>query len=478
MKQPPRILGLTCLGLALVAVGIGTRPILLDTIQKKKAAQAEDARTAALKQQLGTLLNAVHADPKSVEAHRALADFYQEQRLFKQALEQRVLIANLNPKNVSDQIQVGTTLIALHSYPEAETVYSYITKHWPQNISAWQGLSTVLYHQKRYLEAWRAGQEALKLDPSDGNNHLLVSVSALSYALEYPNPQAHAEILAAARKDLEALSKEWPNNGNLCYQLGLACEAQRDQKARLEYLTRAVNLLPRRGDVAAALARAYESKGDRKTARKTLQDAIARNIDSPVIHDQLGLLIQASGEPNADAVALQEFNKAVQARPNSSTYLEHFAATCVRLNKLKEAQVLFEQVTRLKPYRPYAYQQLAAIYTRLGDRAKATEAAKLSAQMYHNENQLKQVQQLSYLHPDSVPLHLILADRYRELKQQGASRDEYLTVLELDPKNVRAQAGLKALQQSNEKATKRPDETSASTTDEPETPPPAPTTSR
>lgn len=446
MKQARRVVGIVCIGLLLIAIGFGLKGKLTKALLEQQRARAEAARVKALQARAGILMNAVHADPKAAEPRRALADFYQEQRLMDKALEQRIVISNLNPKNVDDRIHVGTTLIALHSYPQAEGVYRYITRHWPQNVSGWQGLSTALYHQKHYLEAWQAGQEALKRDASDGNNHLLVAISALSYVLEYPNPQAHAETLLMARRELEGLAQVWPKNGDLYYQLGLACEAQRDQKARLLYLTRAVTLLPRRGDAAAALARAYESKGDRKTARKTLEEALARKIDSPALHDQLGQLIQASGEPNADALALEEFRNAVLQNSDNTIYIEHFAAACVRVNKLKEAQLLFEQVTHLKPYRPYAYQQLAAIYTRLGDRAKATEAAKLSAEMYHNENQLKQVQQLSYLHPDSVPLHLILADRYRELKQVGASRDEYLGVLQLAPKNAQALTGLKALE--------------------------------
>ena len=55
--------------------------------------------------------------------------------------------------------------------------------------------------------------------------------------------------------------------------------------------------------------------------------------------------------------------------------------------------------------------------------------------MTSNEQQLKQIQELSQRHPQDVNLHLILADRYRTMKMYGPSRDEYFAVLRLDPKN-------------------------------------------
>ena len=107
----------------------------------------------------------------------------------------------------------------------------------------------------------------------------------------------------------------------------------------------------------------------------------------------------------------------------------------------------FEEALRLNPSSTVPYQQLAAIYTRMGKPEQATHFATTSTGMFYNDNQLKRIHGLAKLHPRSVPLHLILADRYRDLGLNSAARDEYLYVLRLDAANKQAQAGATRLTQ-------------------------------
>jgi len=61
------------------------------------------------------------------------------------------------------------------------------------------------------------------------------------------------------------------------------------------------------------------------------------------------------------------------------------------------------------------------------------------------EDLLKALESMSQRHPRVVQFHLILADRYRDLGLRGASHDEYLQALGLDPNNQRAKNWLAAL---------------------------------
>ena len=106
-----------------------------------------------------------------------------------------------------------------------------------------------------------------------------------------------------------------------------------------------------------------------------------------------------------------------------------------RVGDMQAARVIFENVTRLDPQQAYPFQQLALIYTRLGQPKLAATAAKIATALTFNEQQLDQVQEILKKHPENINLHLILAKRYHELHMEGPARDEYIAILKLDPKN-------------------------------------------
>ena len=91
--------------------------------------------------------------------------------------------------------------------------------------------------------------------------------------------------------------------------------------------------------------------------------------------------------------------------------LERLGEAYVKANDLQNARVIFERVTQINPNRSFAFQKLALIYTRLGETALSKRAALLSEHTASNEMQFKRIQDLSARHPESVDLHLALADR-------------------------------------------------------------------
>ena len=78
-------------------------------------------------------------------------------------------------------------------------------------------------------------------------------------------------------------------------------------------------------------------------------------------------------------------------------------------------------------------------YLKAGQRDAAAKCAlelqKAKGDLAANEQQFKTIQELSAKHPDDVNLHLIIADRFLEMKMYAPARDEYFQVLRLDPKN-------------------------------------------
>jgi len=433
------------LGVGVIAGAWGLRRHVLSVRNQQAVKPMRDPQQVAIEQQLATLLDAARSAPNDVGARWKLADFFHQYGLISKAVGQLQIIERLDPHDMKARVQMGNDLLFFQKYPEAEAAYRDVTRKDPKNLAAWQGLSAALIKEQRYLEGNMAARQALALNKDDTNTHLLLGTSALDYAEQFPNPGTHAVELSFARKELEDLTKKLPDSGQVYYHLGRACEEMHDKQGAIKNLQRAHELLPDDSAATRRLAEVYKSTGDALSALKLMRELVAKHPDSAEAQDLLGQLLQGSDAPDANQQALAAFQKAVQLRPNAAFPLEHLGTAYVRVSNFPEAKNAFERVIQLNPNRAYAYQQLAAIYTRLGDAKKASIAARVSQEMTFNDQQLIRIQALTAAHPYDVNLHLILADRYRELGQISPSRDEYLVALKLDKHNVRAQKGMALL---------------------------------
>jgi tetratricopeptide (TPR) repeat protein len=431
------------------------RPRLPLTAPAPPQAIAPAALPAALQAQEASLRAAVAAHPKALGPRWNLVAFYGNAGQTDKAAEQVDAIDRLNPSDAANRMALANTRVLLHQYGRAEEDYRRVIARQPQSATAWQGLAATLFRQHHYFEAQQAAQKAVNLAPANAGGHLLLASSALEYALQFPNSGSRSSDLALAQSEYKKVLKVLPNNAYVYYALGRTSFGLEDANGATKDFSRSLQINPQQ-DIYWDAAQAYIKKNDRATAQKLAEEGLRRYPNDASLHNLRGQLLQTGTAPDADAQALAEFQKAVQFQPDSASFQSDLGTAYVRTGNLAGAQAAFESAVRLDPSRSFPYQQLAGIYTRQGDPARASEAARLSKAMIFNSQQLEQVQSLLMVHPDSVPLHLILADRYRDLHLPGPSRDEYLLVQRLDPGNARARQGLAALAADRTKAVSPP----------------------
>lgn len=433
-KQSYRSIWIGLLGLLL----IGSAGLIRKEIQvrQQRALLAHDPKLAAEKE-FGELRRATIAHPNDSTAHWKLADFLDRNKLYSKSIVEYGTLIHLHPEDRQARLKFADTCMFLKQYPVAEAYYSQITHQDPKNLHAWQGLTAALIKERRFYEATQTGDTAVSLKKDDPDSHLLRAMAVLEYAIQFPDPMAHSSELNFARKELFILTKVLPNNGEVYYQLGRASQALLQREESAQFLEKAYQLDPNNVEAARMLAIVYRALNRDDKALKVIQGLDAAHPDDPATNDMLGQLLQASPMPDALPQAIAAFRKAAKLAPKDPYLLERLATALDKHGDYKEACADFEIVTQLNPYRSYAFEKLAALYTRLGNPQLAAKAAKVAAEMTTNEQQLKQIQELSQRHPKDINLHLILADRYRTMKMYGPSRDEYFAVLKLDPKNKR-----------------------------------------
>lgn len=405
----------------------------------------------ALTDQLRALRLAVQQSPNDTARRWKLVEFYEQVGLLEQAGPQLEALVRLDPDSERAHVELADMLLAVGRGPQAEAAYNAAVRRWPDSANGWQGVATARYHAGNYLESMEAAQRACKLKPDDPNNKLILATASLEYCAQFSDAGMHNDRLALARGLLADLAKTWPDRGEIFSLMGRASYVARDYPEAVTNLERATRMLPDNAGIVVYLIRAYNKVGNHEAARRTLEDALARKLSSADLFDLYGQMQQASGEPGSDAKALKAYSQANRLAPGSVPIMEKLGAACLSAGRLDEARLLFEKSVQINPNRAFPYQQLALIYNRLGRREQATAVSRLATQMAFNDNQLKQVQSLSKLHPESVSLHLILADRYKTLRETGAAKDEYLLVLQSDAANKHARSALATLAAAQKK---------------------------
>jgi len=419
------------------------RPPIAASTQSAPRPPSPPPIPAAVQAQEAPLRAAVAANPKALALRWDLVAYYGRTGQTSKAAEQVDAIDRLNPQDAPSRMALGNTRMLLHQPRRAEADYRRVIARQPRSAPAWQGLAATLVQQRRYFEAKQAAQKAVALAPANAGGHLVLASAALEYALQFPSSISRGTDLALAQSEYKRVLQALPDNAHIYFEMGRAAFGLEDANESAKDFSRSLQLDPQQ-DIYWEAAQAYIKKNDRVTAQKLAEEGLRRYPGDSSLHDLRGQLLQTGTAPDADAQALAEFQKATQIAPGDASSQTHLGTAYLKTGNMAAAQTAFETALRLDPSRPFDLQQLAGIYTRQGDPMRASQAARQAKGMIFNSQQMQQIQSLLVVHPDSVPLHLVLADRYRDLGITGPARDEYLLVQRLDPGNVRARLGLAA----------------------------------
>jgi tetratricopeptide (TPR) repeat protein len=339
----------------------------------------------------------------------------------------------------------GNIQLAKRQFVAAEANYRAILKRYPdayKALDAREGLAAALYHQGRFMEASEIARKAVKTVKGRATCHYLLAVSDIEFAMQYQNTLMHREALREARENLTPLIYAWAEQSTVYYQMGRAHVGLREWKDALRYLRRAKLLAPNSVAIDLELARVLSNLSQRKEAVKLLESSLEKHPDHPEVLNLLGQLLRFINEPGVPQRMVEVFSRVAQIKPDDAEVQQNLGTALLRLQRWDEAKKAFVKAVSLNPHVPYPYQQLAHIYTRLGDEKKANICANNATKMAFNDQQQRDIETWVQQQPQNLKLRLILAERYRDIGQIALARDQYYVVLRLAPKNQRARAGM------------------------------------
>ncbi|MDQ2730275.1 MAG: tetratricopeptide repeat protein [Armatimonadota bacterium] len=445
-----RLLPIGIAGLVLLLLAGGIR-VYTDMARQRARAAAENAQATAQKAEvaqavatLKRLQRAVTAHPKDVAARWALADQCQKWGFIQLAADQLDAIALLQPRNEQVRLSQANAKLALKQFSEAEADYRALLNISPDSADGWQGLAALLYHERRYLEATTAAKKAAEFRPNDVSNRFILAAASLHDAEEYPDPERHVDALGLARAELQKVTRVWSNNPGVYLMLGRDLDLLHDRQGAIEQYRRAAAIIPST-EVALLLANDEIAIGDYASARALADTTLKQDPKSGALYELKARSFENSKDPEAIRLSTQAVEMAASFQPRNPHIWETAGATHLRSGNIQQALKDFQTAAGLEPDKPLPYQQLAAIYRRLGDSGQATTMERRASAMAANEQQLNKMESQVQGNPQSIALHMALAGRCRALGWIGAARDEYLTALNLDSNNKDAENGLASI---------------------------------
>ncbi len=286
-------------------------------------------------QAVATLREIIAAEPDIVDAHFALGSIDMAAGLWKEAIPEFEKVLALNPLDTFTALNLGVCRVQLGQPDQAEKFILDYLQAGPQDPELYLFLGRINFNQNKLDQAAAYYRKSLAIAPTSAITHNWLAAAEM---VRGDLPKAESELREAIRLN--------PRLPGVHYNLGQ------------------VLLKEGRGPEAEALF-------------KTELESNPSHYQSAII------LSMIARQRKNEAEEMAYLDKAVRQAPN--TFMSDMGVAQVLLErgvKLEEARDLVLKALEFKPQGQLlagAYQLLAAIHDRLGDKAKAREYARLAA---------------------------------------------------------------------------------------------------
>ena len=201
--------------------------------------------------------------------------------------------------------------------------------------------------------------EVVREQPDDGKAHLAVGYIHLEAAREVP-----------AREHLERAVQLLPNFPDAWTYLGRLELSLKRYREALQDFDRALALDPAAPYALMSAGQARAALGDDAAAEPLFRRALASDSKDADAADQLGLLL---ARQNRLQEARRCFEQAITSQRDHVWAINNLGVLYMQMQKVDDAVAAFRYGIGVAPDEEISYMNLARVYARAGDRAKARD---------------------------------------------------------------------------------------------------------
>ena len=341
---------------------------------------------------------------------------------------QNALTAAIKTPAISDSAlseaygQLGQVYHAYSLTSAARDCYLNASRLAPKDFRWLYLLGKLDQHDGRFDEAIRHYEAARTLRP----DYVAVLVNLGNIFLELNRPEdAKASFSAALKIDKD--------NPAAHYGLGQLAASSRNYSEAVARFEKTLAQVPGANRVHYSLAMAYRGLGNTEKAKEHLarQGTVGVRVTDPLVEGLQDLITgervylsrgKIAFEARRYAEAVNEFRKAVAAKPDSVTARINLGAALNQTGDVKGAAEQFEEALRLEPGKANAHYNLAVI---------------LAGQDKH-EQAIAHLRSALTAEPNDVTARVLLAQELKKLGKPEDALTEYSRVVQADPGNETA----------------------------------------
>ena len=237
-------------------------------------------------------------------------------------------------------------------YANAENLALSISQKYPNHKYAWKILAAVFEQTNRNLEALKANQNALKIDPYDPEIYL-----CLGNNFHHQDKLEDAEINYKKAIDLN------PNYLQALYNLGSILKKKQQFTDSVSLFQKVINLKPDFVNGYYSLGLTLIELGELSTALVNLKKVIELKPDYPQAFFNLGIVYRKLGKR---IEALENLQQSINLNPNYIRAYNLIGVTFKELGRYEEALENFKSAINLDPNYAEAYNNLGNALKELG----------------------------------------------------------------------------------------------------------------
>lgn len=277
----------------------------------------------------------VRDEPDMARARSWLAELYDVVNRPVDALPHWRELARTNPRNVPVRTRYATALVNLGELEAGRTVLLELAGEYPRDVGIWYLLSQVERQAGRLEAAEQAARRIQDVDGSDPRGPLALAEVRRARGDHRGAALTLEPLLAAllAAPDTEMY-------GRVAMALSAAYEAGGETGRALRVLEDARTRDGGDVDVLAALAAASLRDRRYEQAERLYRELLERDPGNPAYLDGLGWTFVQQGQAG---LAREPLERAVQARPSASAWLDHLAEALFQLKDYRGAAAAWDR---------------------------------------------------------------------------------------------------------------------------------------
>jgi tetratricopeptide (TPR) repeat protein len=353
------------------------------------------------------------ADPTSIAAIDLLAKAYMAQGRYP------VAIALLKGAPQEEVLQMDLVMAYSNNgeNEQALLLLKQMKAERPNSAAPHSGLANIYTQQRRYEDAAKEFQEALRLNPQDETatksyiRLLLLQgqpQTAFSYAVEY--------------------QRKYPNTFDGCYLLGVVDRELGKYAAAKTLLEQAVKMNPEHYFARYNLGLADAKAGDAAAAREQLEKAVHLEPNSAEAHFQLAAVLRSLSLPDEATTQLRLYQGLMASRGQKDVAAAkaNEARELLKKGDARGAVELYRQAVETDSLDAHLYYDLAIALEREGDQ----------------QGQLEAISKTIEIDPQFAPAHNQLGLLRMQAGQAVDGEKEFKTAIDLNPHEVEAHNNL------------------------------------